>query len=52
MQKTGCEALVCNARYGELLDDFLQFNREREISFLLLAFETDFKSEWVEIVNP
>ena len=36
---------------SQLLDDFLQFNGERDISFLLLAFETDFRSEWVEILS-
>ena len=35
-----------------LLSDFLLFSGGRDISFLLLAFETDFRSEWVEILSP
>lgn len=35
-----------------LLSDFLLFIGGRDISFLLLAFETDFRSEWVEILSP
>lgn len=36
---------------SQLLGDFLLFSGKRDISLLLLAFETDFRSEWVEILS-
>lgn len=37
---------------SQLLGDFLKFNGEREFSLLILAFETDLKSERVKNLSP
>ena len=55
MQKIGREASVGKVRCGEpascLMISYYLAGKET-FSLLLLAFETAFRSEWVEILSP